>query len=139
MPAWLLYPGSYLPTLGLLDRDAPFSEVVAYQLAAIAVVIFSLTALWFLCELIGLWFRRSTAKKTDRAAATRGKQQAFVLRAEDEMRLTAVIAAAVVVVCGPRVAIRGIVDATTREPVNPNLLAWTLQGRLQHHGSHSLR
>ncbi len=135
----LIDPFGYLAILGLLAQDAPFAEVVAYQLTAVAVVIFSLTALWFLSEIISLWFRKSPFEKARGQVITKRRKEAATLSSEEEIRLIAVIAASVVAVCGPRAAIRSIVDATSKEPVNPNLVAWTLQGRLQHHGSHSVR
>ncbi len=126
------------PLLGALPKGAGFDQVFLYQLAAMAVVMISLVALWLISEFVAVGFRRA-AEKTLRGEGGPQEEEETSPEMEEHARLTAVIAAAVVTVLGGQVRIRRIEGVTPSQPANPQLAAWTLQGRLQHHTSHHVR
>ncbi len=111
-----------------------------YQLSALAVVMFSLTALWVLCEITAAVFRRlprqAQSRHTPPAASCdiRGATGDAVAP-----ELAAVIAAAVTATLGGDFEVVGIRRKVQAPGSVPQLAAWTIQGRLQHHTSHAVR
>lgn len=136
------FAASDLP-LGALPAGAPFGEALVFQLAGLAVVMVSLGLLWLLVEGVSVFFKRAAGAAGPRAEAGVARAAGGEAAGGGEVsgEITAVIAAAVTATLGRGVVVRGIrpPSGAAVAPPNPQLAAWTLQGRLQHHTSHSLR
>lgn len=108
-------------------------------MAGFAVVMLSLASLWVLCEIVSRLFKRAAELPSKPGPQPQaGAEPAAPDAAGPGGEITAVIAAAVTATFGRGTVIREI-RPPAPAPVNPQLAAWTLQGRLQHHTSHSLR
>ncbi len=135
----LLHSSESVQLLGALPQGAPFVEAFVFQSVGLLVVLLSLSSLWLLCEttsrlLIRIGAPRQISQNSNEVRG--GDTRTEAIATADE--ITAVIAAAVVATSGRGSIIREI-QPVAPSLSNPQLAAWTLQGRLQHHTSHSLR
>ncbi len=128
--------------IAALPPDADFREIMIYQLSGIGVVLFSLAALWLLCEGLARVFRAISPQATVRLSppAAQPELEAQVRLATGiEPEIAVVIAAAVTTVMGPGCRVVDIKPSLRAPPLGAQLAAWTMQGRLQHHTSHTIR
>lgn len=113
-----------LPFASVLPEDATALELVKFSAIGFFVVFLSLTLVALLCSIVGYLLRKVASQTLpSRSSAA----------AEDELseEVVAVIAAAVAeVISMPHriVHIRGL---------TPEDLGWSLEGRMQHHASHT--
>ncbi len=124
------------PPLATLPEYPNVGESLLYQATGLAVVLIALCTIWFLLELIGVFFKRADARvKTapvspvaTAAPAVASEPPPGTIPAE----VVAVIAAAVHVTLGGRHRIHSVTPALS--PVD-----WAREGRREIFASHKLR
>lgn len=125
-----------------ISSDSTLEELAVYQGSGLVMVLVSLIVLWGLAEIMARFFRRLPSKTQSRIAPPTESEPDNEARAPGGMAvdppIAAAIAATVFMVLGKDARIVGMRRAN-QPPANPQLAAWTIQGRLQHHSSHRVR
>jgi Na+-transporting methylmalonyl-CoA/oxaloacetate decarboxylase gamma subunit len=116
------------------------SRFLPYQALGLALVLFALTALFWICALAG-WFFGSRARTTpptdSKAPAPAAQPPAPPPAPAEDPRLLAAIAAAVAVALENHA--HNIVEIAPAANLAPMTSAWAIEGRFQHFSSHKFR
>ena len=125
------------PQLAALPEYPSVGESLLYQATGLAVVLIALCSIWFLLELIGVFFKRADARAKAGATTSPTPTAARAVASEPlsgpiPPEVVAVIAAAVHFTLGGRHRIHSFTPALT--PVD-----WAREGRREIFASHKLR
>lgn len=119
--------------LGVLPEHPSLGESIPFQLTGLAVVFIALGLIWFVLEVMGLYFkRRAPAPSAAPAVSAAPAPAAPAMPADLPPELVAVIAATV------QVSLEGPYRIQAIVPVNPGQ-DWAHEGRRQIFASHQVR
>lgn len=124
------------PPSGLEDL---FGRFLPYQALGLAVVLFALTILFWICAITGRFFtfRARPAQTVESKVAAPQPAPPKQSTAGEDPRVIAAIAAAVSVALEKHNHI--IVDIAPAAKLTPMTSAWAIEGRFQHFSSHKFR
>jgi Na+-transporting methylmalonyl-CoA/oxaloacetate decarboxylase gamma subunit len=124
------------PPSGLEDL---FERFLPYQALGLAVVLFALTILFWICAITGRFFavRSRPAQPVESKPAAPQPAPPIQTSTGEDARVIAAIAAAVSVALENHN--HSIVDIAPAAKLTPMTSAWAIEGRFQHFSSHKFR
>ncbi|HCF56464.1 MAG TPA: hypothetical protein DFS52_00505 [Myxococcales bacterium] len=116
---------------GGAPKQVSFTENLEFLLVGFVIVMVTLSALWLLCEAVGVFFKWQAARAEARArAASPATAAAAPARADSPVAIPVPVIAA---------AVAALVDQPHRVvEIKPASIAWSMEGRRQLLSSHKL-